>query len=91
MRKIQKGKCGTARMTPAQKVGFWEESVLLSRRRRAIFRTDRGGLGGYRATAIGVNVDTRLRQKSPLHRSARGLRGIGVRMMYLFRVTRCRT
>ena len=82
MRKIQKGKYGTARMTPAQKVAHREEAVPLSVRRRAIFHTVRGGLGG-RAAAIGINVDTTA-PEIPLHRSARSLHGIGVRMRYLY-------
>ena len=82
MRKTQKGKCG-ARMTPAQKVAHREQAF--SRYQSVAGQSSvRFGLDwGLRAAAIAINVDRRLRQKSPVHRSARSLHGIGVRMRYL--------
>lgn len=44
MRKIQMGKYGAARMTPAQKVTDREEAFPLSIRRRAVLPTVRAGL-----------------------------------------------
>jgi hypothetical protein len=82
VRKILKGKCGTSRMTPAQQVAHREQAFPLSP--VGALSSRRYGLDfGLEGSGNRRQCDTRLGQKSPVHRSARRLHGIGVRMRYL--------